>query len=200
MAAISTLLLGVTAATAVASVGLSAFGTKESVGGAQDAAAASQQITQGELKQDQIRQEAAAMDARRRELQTIRESQKARAMALTSATAQGAGLGSGLQGGYGQIQGDTATNYLGIAQNLEFGQRLYDVNANEINPAKVALSQAQGRMATGQGMSSFGGSLMNSVGTIGRLAQGFGSPSSPYGGTTQTYGGFVSGLGKGPIY
>jgi len=40
--------------------------------------------------------------------------QRARSLALSTATNQGAQFGTGLQGGYGQISGESGTNMLGI--------------------------------------------------------------------------------------
>src|SRR6267154_399541 len=53
------------------------------------------------------------LNARRAQTEVIRNAQSARSMALASATGQGAQFGSGLQGGYGQIQGRSGTNLLG---------------------------------------------------------------------------------------
>src|SRR5882672_6919476 len=59
------------------------------------------------------------LNARRAQMEVLRNNQRARSMALSSATNQGAAFGSGLQGGLGQIQGMSNTNLLGINQNLK---------------------------------------------------------------------------------
>lgn len=68
-------------------------------------------------------------DARRRQLEVVRNQQRARSVAVTNATAQGASKGSGLQGGYGQIAGQSGVNMLGIQQSLGIGRSIFDLNA-----------------------------------------------------------------------
>jgi hypothetical protein len=70
------------------------------------------------------------VDARRQQLEIIRNQQRGRALGLTTATAQGAQRGSGLQGGYGQISGQTGVNLLGVQQNLQAGRNIFDANSN----------------------------------------------------------------------
>jgi hypothetical protein len=75
------------------------------------------------------RRQAMETEGRRKQLEVIRNQQRYRAIALTNATAQGAGRGSGLQGGYGQIAGQSGVNMLGIQQNLQIGRNMFDLNA-----------------------------------------------------------------------
>src|SRR5580765_8302042 len=63
------------------------------------------------------------LTGRRNSMEVLRNEQKARSLALSGATNQGAAFGSGLQGGYGQISGQGGTNLLGIAQNLSLGRQ-----------------------------------------------------------------------------
>jgi hypothetical protein len=88
------------------------------------------------------RMQAMNLDARRRSLEVLRNQQRARAVALTNANAQGAARGSGLQGGYGQIAGQTGVNMLGISQNLQIGQNIFGLN-NQITGQKQAYSDLQ---------------------------------------------------------
>ena len=189
----------VIAAAAVAGVGLSAYGAiagsqaASKAASAQSAAyaqqsAAQQEITKKELEAEAVRKKAAELDARRRQLEIIRQGQRARAMSLTSATNQNAGLGSGLQGGYGQIAGQSGTQLLGVSQGLDLGNQLFGINA-DISQQKIALAQAGGaanqasarygaESAFASGLSSLGGALISNLGTIKSLSGGFGNTSN----------------------
>jgi len=97
------------------------------------AAGASRDINQGIVAQQKnieaTKRQAMEVDARRQQLEIIRNQQRGRALGLTTATSQGASKGSGLQGGYGQISGQTGVNLLGVQQNLQAGRQVFDANA-----------------------------------------------------------------------
>lgn len=76
------------------------------------------------------KRQAMEVDARRQQLEIIRGQQRARALGLTNATAQGSSKGSGLQGGYGQASGQAGTNLVGVQQALQSGENIFDANAN----------------------------------------------------------------------
>jgi hypothetical protein len=57
-----------------------------------------------------------------------------------AATGAGAQFGSGLQGAYGQISGQSGVNLLGIRQNLELGRNIFDINAG-ISQQQIAAQQ-----------------------------------------------------------
>lgn len=101
------------------------------------AAGASRDINQGIVAQQKdieaTKRQAMEVDARRQQLEIIRNQQRGRALGLTTATAQGASKGSGLQGGYGQISGQTGVNLLGVQQNLQAGRDIFDANSNITN-------------------------------------------------------------------
>lgn len=86
--------------------------------------------------------QAMEMDARRQQLEVIRNQQRGRAMALATATAQGAKSGSGLQGGYGQVSGQSGVNLLGIQQNLQIGRDIFGLNQT-ISGNQIALNDLQ---------------------------------------------------------
>ncbi len=98
------------------------------------ASTASLGINQGLVGQQKnieaTKRQAMEVDARRQQLEIIRNQQRGRALGLTAATSQGASKGSGLQGGYGQISGQSGTNLLGVQQNLQSGRNIFDSNAN----------------------------------------------------------------------
>jgi len=86
---------------------LQALGGATSMGGAK--ASNQAQVQQIKLQQqvEQQRQHAMELDAHRKQLETVRNMQRARFLALSTATNQGAQFGTGLQGGYGQISGES---------------------------------------------------------------------------------------------
>lgn len=165
-------------------------GTIGSVSAAHQQAEAQQNITQDELKVEAQRQQAMELDARRKQMEIIRTNQRARAMALTTATSQGAATpgSSVLAGAYGQASGQSGVNMLGVNQNLEIGQNIFGLNS-QISQQKIAMSQAQSSAATYSGLSSLGGSLMSSLGAAQRLGGGLGAKPSAYTGPTYL-GGF----------
>lgn len=136
------------------------------------------------------------VDARRRQLEVFRNVQRAKSLALTNATSKGAQFGSGLQGGYGQIEGEAGTQLTAISQNLASGERMYNINT-DISGQKGLLAQAGLQSSTGAGLSSLGGSIVNNLGTISRLTSGFGgsAPSGGGGGGRSTLGFLGNGTG-----
>lgn len=167
--------MAVLTAIAIAGVAAAGVGAYTSNRNASAAARAQQAITQKELEQEKVRQQAMELDANRRGLENIRGMQRARSLALASSTNQGAQFSSGLQGGYGQISGQGRDVAVGISQNLQFGAQMFDLNA-QIAQQKMALAKYQSGIATGSAISSFGSSMLGSLGPLNRLSQGFGSP------------------------
>ena len=88
-----------------AALALAGVGAGMSIFGAREAADAQKQITQAERQIEGQRFKAMELDARRKQLEMFRNAQRARAMALSTATSQGAQHGSALAGAYGQISG-----------------------------------------------------------------------------------------------
>ena len=148
-----------------AAFGLQAIGTGLQIAGGLNAmsaqkeeAEASRGITQLEMKADLQRRQAMELSAQRSSLEVTRNAQRARSMATENAVSSGSQLGSGLQGGLAQIQGQATTNQLGINQNLQIGRNIFDINQG-ISAARIAESNAKGKEATAQGISSLGSSI-----------------------------------------
>lgn len=184
----------VLAITAIAGVGLQAYGAAQSAKAADSQARYQQQIAADQQRQEALRQKQMELDARRRQLEIVRQAQRVRAQGLAAATAQGAQFGSGLAGGYGQISGYSNTNLLGVGQSLELGRQNFAITS-DINAAKYGYAGASSSYATGQGLSSLGGALIQSLGPIGNLSGGFGGGSNsssasynPYYGSGSSYG------------
>lgn len=92
------------------------------------------------------KQKAMELDARRQQLEVIRNQQRGRALSLTTGVAQG---GSGFVGGssarggaQGQISGQTGVNLLGIQQNLQIGRDIFGLNEG-ISNNRIAQADLQ---------------------------------------------------------
>lgn len=177
-----------------AGVGLaiSALGLMKSYDASEEMSESNQRQIALQQQNEEQRKKAMELDARARQLKAFRLGQQARSLALVNATSQGAGGGSGLQGGYGQIAGDVQTDLLGINQNLEIGRDMFDTNAL-ISEQKIAYAQSQGKAAMGAALTSFGGSIMTSLPAIGRMTSGFAprpnyTPTSTFNAQPGSYG------------
>lgn len=162
---------------AVIGAGAAIYGTVKQNKAAKQQAAAQQQQIQAEQQAEALRRQQMELEARRRQREIIRNQQKARAMALATSTNQGAALGSGLQGGYGQIAGDAGTQQLNTAQNLMIGRGIFDANVGVSN-AKMAYASASSDMATGRTISSLGGTIMSLGPTLKNIGGGYFPQSS----------------------
>lgn len=161
-----------------ASVVMSAYGAYTSTQGAQAASQAQQQEVQGEMAVESQKHDLMELQANRSMMEVRRRGQQAAAAGLFASVSQGAGIqGSGLAGGEAQVSAQSATNMVGINQNLEIGENIYK-DTIAIDQAKIAAAQAGSTIATGQGISSLGSSLFQASGAMGRLSQGFGSSNS----------------------
>lgn len=150
-------------------------------------------IAGDEAQQDVIRRKAMELDAKRNTIQAVRQAQQARATSIAAATAQGAGFAggfgpsSGYSGGSAQVNSRNNFNLLGINQNLQAGEGMFDLNA-DISKQRIGLADvstemanAQGMVAMGQGMvgqgagyMSLGGQLVSSAGTFANVATSLG--------------------------
>lgn len=144
----------------IAGLGLDLYGGFSAISDEKQIAKIQQQEVGVELQQDQVRRQAMEMSAQRQMLQQVRGNQMARSQALATAGAQGAQFGSGLQGAYGSIGGQTATNISGISQGLQFGESMFNLNA-QLDQLKIQQAGAESNLATSQGIMSMAGGLMN---------------------------------------
>lgn len=159
-----------------AALAIGAAGTALSISASQKSANANEDIAQQQQNANAINQQAMETDARRKQLEVVRQSQVARSVATTNATSQNAQLGSGLQGGYGQISGEENTNLVGINQNLQFGRQRFAID-NVISSDRMSLASGQGMAGWGSGLSSLSGSIMGAYSAFNRLSYG-GPPNS----------------------
>jgi len=186
MAAITTAIL---AATAVAGLGLSAYGTVQSAQAQSQSAQLSQQQIRLQRQAEAERKKAMELDAIRQRREIIRRSIAARSVATATATNQGAQYGSALPGAYGGISGQTGVKELALNQNLEIGQNIFGIN-NQISRIGGQITGLQSSAATYAGLSSFGFALAQNAGTIGNIGTYLagGTSSAAYNGNTSGFG------------
>jgi hypothetical protein len=165
--------------TVIAAIGVAASiaGTVVGFQAANQQAAAQKRAAQAQAKAEEERKKAMNLDAFRKQKAMIREAQLAQATALSTAGAQGAESGSGLQGAYGGIWGQTQSNMQGVEQNREIGNRMFDYNIQAYQ-ANAQAAAAGGRAALGAGITTLGGMLTQNAGTIGRIGTYFGQRKS----------------------
>lgn len=155
---------------------------------------------QQEIEIQKQKRTAMELSSRRQQMENLRNTQLQRSMAITAATAQGAQLGTGLQGGLAQVTNTGNWNALGINQNTEIGENIFDLNQN-ISYSKINQSQHQADAAMWQGFGQLGGSLMGASGKMGNIFGGMGGQSQQnFGPSYNTYGGFVNSIGSNGIY
>lgn len=153
----------------LAGLGLQAFGASKSYSAAKDKAAASQQITQLEMQQDMVRQQAMHSQARRQSIEQVRRGQQMSAMNLAAGVEQGAQFGSGVAAGQGNATSETNWNIQGINQNVMFGDTMFGLNS-QINQQKQQIASAESKAAYGAGLSSLGGDIGKAIGPLMNLA------------------------------
>lgn len=182
-----TLIIG---AASLFGTGMQLFGAKKQADtqsqAAQQSAQIAGQVSEQEIAANAQRKTAMELNARRQELEVFRNSQRARSMALTSATSQGAQFGSGLQGGYGQISGQTGVNASGIEQNLAIGQNLFGIDdrISQLRSQSASMqANYQSQSATYQGISNLGGAVAKSATPFANM----------FGGGLQSSGGYYGG-------
>lgn len=140
---------GLSAVAGLVGTGISAYGAMQQAKGAKQAEA--------------LRMRQANLEAARTRRQTVRQAIIARSQALSAATAQGAEGGSGLQGGYGQIQGQAASNIQGVNQGQSIGYQMFQANS--------MISSGQTLASIGGAVQGFGNFLAQNQQPIGRVFQ-----------------------------
>ena len=153
----------------LAALATTAVGTVVQMQGQQQQAKASQQA-------EAVRMQAANLDALRRQRETIRQSEAARAQTLATTTSQGAAGpgGSALPGAYGGITGSANNSLTGNSQALQ--------SATQLSAANMAYSRAGAMAGMGAGLSSLGGAVLHNFGSIERVGTNYGMFGSGSGG------------------
>lgn len=163
--------MGIVAAIgAIVGVGVAGAGYVKQQSAAKEMAQAQQDQIAQQQKIEAQRKQQMELEAARAQKQVLRNQQRARAMSLATATAQGASYGSALPGAYGGESGQANTNLLSIGQNLQIGQNIFGYN-QQISNDRIAYAGAQADYAAGQGLSSLGGALVSNAQTITNIGQ-----------------------------
>jgi hypothetical protein len=145
-------------------VGGSIYGALEGSRFAKQKAEQEKAIARLEIEADKQRRDAMDIQARRGMLQNVRNAQQAQANALSSAVGSGAQFSSSAQSGQRQAGAEAAYGNLGISQNLQIGEKLFDIN-EQIDYTKMSEADTESKQATAMGIGSaftnIGKSLMN---------------------------------------
>lgn len=169
----------VTIGLTLAGLAASVAGTIGATSTASQVSGIEQQNAGLEMQVNTQRKNAMEIDARRRQLDVVRNNQRARSMSETTATSEGAQMGSGLQGAYGQIAGQSGFNLQGVNQNLEIGRNIFGLDT-QISQNKIQLAGLQGQQATDQGIATLGGDLTRSASSLSNIGssvnKGLGGP------------------------
>lgn len=147
-------------------VGLQAYGAYQSYQIGQKISSEQANITSAQIQEEQLKAQAMRLQARRSQMEVVRNNQKARSLALAGAVAGGGQFGSGVMGGVGEAQGISGNNLLGINQNLAIGNSLAGLNMS-IDQSQGNIAQLQGQLATAQGISGAGKSVQGMSGQLG---------------------------------
>lgn len=154
----------------VVGLGLQLFGGMKTAKASQQNAQLSAGIAQDEQNVNIQKQTAVEASSRRMQMETFRNQQRLRAQATAAATNQGASFGTGLQGGLDQISNQSTLNNQGVNQSLETSHNIFNINS-DISNKRIQQAYTQSDAATGQGLSSLGGSLVKAGPTIGAFGK-----------------------------
>lgn len=150
-----------------AGAGFEIAGAIEGMNAANAAYGVEQQMTGTEIQMNNLRQQAMTLDAQRKQIQVIRNTQLAKARGEAAAvnqggTVQGNTASSGYAGGQAQATGAGAFNLLGINQDLSIGNQIFGLQ-NTLSQQQLQLAgyqtaenNAKGLMSIGQGIAGFG--------------------------------------------
>lgn len=160
------------AAAAIGGLALGTVGMVQQQKGMKKASEAQAYAIAEQQKAEALRKQAMNLDASRRKREMVRNQVAAMGKAESIATNQGSQLGSALPGAYGGISGRTGVNVQGVNQNVELGQGIFDANAAASDQYRAA-ALAGGSAATGTGLASLGGMLLNNFQQIGQIGSWF---------------------------
>ena len=178
-------------------VAVSVFGAAQSMSAASQQSAAQGQATAAQQQAERIRKQALETDVYRRRREFIRMNLIARAQSLTTATAQGAGSSSALEGARATSTGELAFGLQGLNAQQKLGVSIFQSNSSLLD-ARYNIAQAESSAMTARSLSGLGSTLLNNVGSISRVGSDFmNSTASDTTSGLSSYGGFVRGISGG---
>lgn len=148
---------------AAAAIGL--IGVAASIGGTVMGVMGQKKAIAAQKRAEELRKKQMELDSARQRREIARRATVARAQAVSDATAQGAGQSSALQGGIAQVTGDRNRGTLAVNQNTDIGRSIFDANMQRF--------KGESMMATGQGISAFGGMIGQNQEMFGRVGSYF---------------------------
>jgi hypothetical protein len=122
-----------------------------------------------ERQNEATRQNQMNLDAMRKKRDLIRQAQVASAQSAAVAGAQGAQESSGADGALAAISGQAGVNTLGINQNQEMGNSIFENNKQKA----TSMGISSGLAGAASGMSSLGGMMVKNATTIGKVGSYF---------------------------
>lgn len=132
-----------------------------------------QKVAKAQKKQEKIRNQQMNLDLMRQRREALRKALVARALGISNATNQGAGVAdSSVQGGIAQAVGQGNMSLTDINQNGQLGTAMFRANAQEASGAGTA--------AMGTAIGGFGSGLVQNSTTISRVGASFGFWKNPY--------------------
>lgn len=184
----------ITGAIAIAGLGMQLFGAGGAFGATSKAATIasqeagiSMQNADLQMHENQQRQLAMQISARRQMTQNTRQAQMQASQSLVTGVGQTGGTqGSAVQAGQQAATSGGAYNNQGVQQQLGIGNNLFGIQ-NQISRNQITMAGLGGDMATQQGQASMfqgigaiGGSLTKSAGPLGNiLGNFFGNSNDP---------------------
>lgn len=150
------LMLGVSGLALQLYGGASAYGTQRHLSESQ------QEVARLQGQEEAQRRQYMEMDFRRRSVENLRKTQQMAALSQATSTNQGAQFGSGAAAGQGNVRSEGAWNAQGLSGSVEIGRNIFDLNA-QISQQRILQAQYGSALATDQGLSSLGGSLLSSI-------------------------------------
>ena len=152
------------------------FGTLAAVGGATASAVGTYKSVQASEESEALRKQQLKADQYYRQAEIRRKAQLATATSLVNATNQGAGQGSGLDGGQAQIAQTLGRDSSQLYESGQIGLGLFSSQADEASWKGVA--------STGAGFYNLGKDVLASAPVAGQLITDFFTPKT----TTSLYG------------
>lgn len=113
------------------------------------------------VKAEKARQRQMELEAARQKREILRQSQVARAQAISAAYNQGAEGASALQGGIYSVVASAGRNTVAVEQDKELSNRIFSANRQAALGGLIA--------GLGSGLSSLGGAISSNSGTITRF-------------------------------
>lgn len=154
---------------AAGGIGLQLFGAHKAAGAASQINTLQNQELGQEQSENDIRQQAVALQAQRKSIQNVREAQMSAARSRAAGVASGAQFGSGAKAGEEMASSGAAFNNETISQDLQQANQMFGIDRN-INQLKQQIGNTQTSMYNDQALMSIGGGIAGSAGSLGKLA------------------------------